>query len=101
MIRVQYWPKMYAVRIEGHAGYAEPGKDIVCAGASALTNTVLCAAQEYNGVSSPVKDGIVIGLSPRLWQRGRARRLMDSLVDGYRVLAHQYPEYVEVKEMGE
>lgn len=25
--------------IEGHAGYAEPGKDIVCAGVTALTQT--------------------------------------------------------------
>ena len=28
-----------SLTIDGHAGYAEPGKDIVCAGVTVLTHT--------------------------------------------------------------
>lgn len=29
----------HTISIQGHAGYAEPGKDIVCAGVSAILQT--------------------------------------------------------------
>ncbi|MDB8682165.1 ribosomal-processing cysteine protease Prp, partial [[Ruminococcus] gnavus] len=29
------------IEIFGHAGYADPGKDIVCAGVTALTQTLI------------------------------------------------------------
>ena len=34
------------IKIEGHSGYAEPGKDIVCSTISALTQTFLASVEE-------------------------------------------------------
>ena len=39
MIEVRIRPER--IEIFGHAGYAEPGKDIVCAGVTALTQTLI------------------------------------------------------------
>ena len=39
MIEVRIRPER--IEISGHAGYAEPGKDIVCAGVTALTQTLI------------------------------------------------------------
>ena len=34
------------ITISGHAGYAEPGKDIICAGATALTETLVKSLED-------------------------------------------------------
>ena len=39
MIEVRIRPER--IEIFGHAGYADPGKDIVCAGVTALTQTLI------------------------------------------------------------
>ena len=39
MIEVRIRPER--IEISGHAGYAEPGKDIVCAAVTALTQTLI------------------------------------------------------------
>ena len=40
MTRITYDPQQMMIKAEGHAGYAEYGKDIVCAGVSALMQTL-------------------------------------------------------------
>lgn len=39
MIRIQIDREHLSIQVTGHAGYAEKGKDIVCAGVSALVQT--------------------------------------------------------------
>lgn len=39
MIRIVIDRGKLSLRVSGHSGYAEPGKDIVCAGVSALVRT--------------------------------------------------------------
>ena len=34
------------IKIKGHAGYDEPGKDIVCAGVSTLVQTLIQSIEE-------------------------------------------------------
>lgn len=36
MIEITYYPDEYKLAVSGHSGYAEKGKDIVCAGVSSL-----------------------------------------------------------------
>lgn len=40
--------------VEGHAGYAEHGKDIVCAAVSAITQTAVLGLEEYVGIAPEV-----------------------------------------------
>ena len=50
------------ITVEGHAGYDKPGKDIVCAGISAITTTLIATLEEigtdmtYTVESGDIKD---------------------------------------------
>ena len=57
MIKISYRDEngMITLAAAGHAGYAEPGKDVVCAGVSALMQTLAIYAGEQKG--SEVKGG--------------------------------------------
>ena len=60
--------------IAGHAGYAEPGKDIVCAAVSALTQAFIASVEELT--QDKIKYNISAGNSviryENLLERGRA-----------------------------
>ena len=50
--------KHVTVDIVGHAGYAEQGKDIVCAGVSTLAYTLINNLDRENGgIKYSIKDG--------------------------------------------
>lgn len=94
MIEVRIRPER--IEIFGHAGYAEPGKDIVCAGVTALTQTLIQSIKdltddkiEYN--ISPGKVDINHGnLSEK------SKTLVDSFFVGICQVADEFPEYVRV-----
>ena len=49
MTKITYHPQEYHLRIEGHAGFAEAGEDLVCAGISVLGWTLVAGAEEEIG----------------------------------------------------
>lgn len=73
MIEVRIRPER--IKISGHAGYAEPGKDIVCAAVTALTQTLIQSIEnltddEIEYRISPGKAEIDTGICQRnqkLW----------------------------------
>jgi hypothetical protein len=51
---------IYRFKVEGHSGYAESGKDIVCAGISAIVQTAVMGLNQFCGedfVDMDIKDG--------------------------------------------
>lgn len=105
-IKLSYLNAGYEFECAGHAGYAEKGKDIVCAGISALCMALThrlseladeCVAtiEEYH-----VSDGeLVLRFSPL---DGKADELiienmLDTVMAGFRALEWEYPEYVFVE----
>ena len=85
------------IEINGHAGYAEIGKDIVCAGVTALTQTLIRSMQgltrdkvEYE--VSPGRADIHLG---NLSEEGKL--LVDSFFIGACLIADEFPEYVRVE----
>ena len=83
--------------VDGHANYAEYGRDIVCASVSVLFQA-LANAIEQTG------DGVAVrtfpGDSHIIWtgrQSDKARIITDAFVDGLRIVAATYPEHVEFK----
>ena len=85
------------IEINGHAGYAEIGKDIVCAGVTALTQTLIRSMQgltrdkvEYE--VSPGRADIQYG---NLSEEGRL--LVDSFFIGICLIADEFPEYVRIE----
>lgn len=82
MIRVRYRPGEYEITATGHAGYAESGSDIVCAGTSAILNALLGAAsgmRERVVPAARMKEGeFYLRLHPQKERdKLRARTIMD------------------------
>ncbi|MFQ9178134.1 MAG: ribosomal-processing cysteine protease Prp [Christensenellaceae bacterium] len=60
--------------IFGHAGYAEPGKDIVCAAVSALTQAFIASVEELtqDKIKYNISAGNAVIRYENLLERGRA-----------------------------
>lgn len=82
--------------VTGHAGYAPPGRDIVCAGVSALLQTLIASLEELT------QDKITYTLQPGLAQvryeelSEAGALLVGSFFIGVRLMAEAYPQYVRV-----
>ena len=93
-----------SLRIEGHAGYAEHGKDIVCASASILAYTVAQYVEyedNQDNLKAPAEIKLesgdsVVSCEPKeetlkwLWDAYQFAKM------GFLILASNYPQYVEV-----
>lgn len=92
MIRVMV--RKGAITIKGHAGYAAAGQDIVCAGVSALTQTMV------KGILDLTEDKIEFSLTPgsamvryeKLSEKSQV--LIDSFMIGIFMIADAYSEYI-------
>ena len=87
-----------SVKITGHAGYAEPGKDIVCAGVSTLVQNLIASLDMLvpgTLESTEVNPGYVEIKHRNL--SGHAKMLVDSFFIGVNLIANKYPENVKIK----
>lgn len=84
------------IEITGHAGYAETGKDIVCAGVTALTQTLI------GSIEALTRDEIEYEISPGrvdiefgdLSEEGTL--LVDSFFIGICQIADEFPDHVRI-----
>ena len=84
------------IEISGHAGYAEAGKDIVCAAVTALTQTLIRSLEDL------ARDKIQYEISPgradihyrNLSEEGKL--LVDSFFIGICQVADEFPENVRI-----
>ena len=85
------------IEISGHAGYAEAGKDIVCAGVTALVQGLI------RSVESLASDKIEYEISPGRADiyygdlSGEGKLLVDSFFIGICQIADEFPEYVRIE----
>lgn len=108
MIQVVYHRKFHRVTMEGHAGSAEPGQDLVCASASILAYTladnVSQLAKKGAARVAPVEnmsDGKTeIQLKPHSKYRSVVTMIFDSICAGFALLAYNHPAYIkfEIRE---
>ena len=99
MTRVLYEPKSFHIRIEGHAGSAPKGEDLVCAGISALGFALLLAAgeEDYNAeIDAEQGSGIMdVRCKPSgLWGRDHCTVMMETIAGGLELVSGQYPDYM-------
>ena len=105
MIRASMDWRRLRLESAGHAGYAEKGEDIICAGASMLTGAlggVLEEAKERGRCSCTMKnrDGYaMIEAEPTLSNRAEIKAYFRMAVTGYKLLQEQYPKYIEIREV--
>ena len=91
-----------SLRIKGHAGYAEPGKDIVCASASILAYTLALIVDSFDEVESVIdlKDGdTTIECQCKDEQTYiKVANAYHYIEIGYALLEDTYPQYVRLIE---
>lgn len=84
------------IKILGHANYAPIGRDIVCAGISTLTQTLIQSMEELT------EDKIEYSMEPgmvqiKFWSLSdKGRCLMDSFFLGVGMIAAEYPANVRI-----
>lgn len=88
--------RMDGITIEGHAGYAEPGKDIVCAGVTALTQTLIRSMENLvsDKTSYEISPGRVDIHYGNLSESGTL--LVDSFFIGICQIASDFPDHVRI-----
>ena len=87
-------------KVSGHSGYEDSGKDIVCAGISALTIKFINSVEEFMDdrfvCSSNEEDG-VIDFKFESEPSKESQVLLDSLVFGLENLANDYKEFISLE----
>lgn len=84
------------ITVSGHAGYAAVGKDIVCAGVTALTMSLVKSLSDLteDKIEYEVLPGRVDIHYGNLSKAGKL--LVDSFFIGICLIAEEYPDYVRV-----
>lgn len=105
MIRAEYVPEELTLLVRGHAGSGDPGRDLVCAGVSAL---VLALREELLGLEEAGALSIRrLRLEPGFadlrcvpTSRGEGAELVyDTVVRGLELLQRLFGEFVEVRRI--
>lgn len=105
MIKAEmYWKRM-RLEVKGHAGYAEEGKDIVCAGVSTLTGALIGVLEDAEARGRTMfewKDAegtLTIWADPNMGSIQEIKSYFRMAVKGLRMIAEQYSKFVEIKEV--
>lgn len=90
--------------VKGHAGFAEYGQDIVCAGVTALVDTSLLGLQRVAAQPCEMENGegkTWCRLTPgdqAAWQR--AQVILETMLIGLNEIAATYSKHIRVYEGG-
>ena len=94
LVKAVYRPRECSLTISGHAGYAEPGSDIVCAGVSAIVGAAWAALREHPGfIFEDDGDELCIGLDTAEDDYGRT--VISMAAGGIELIAVNYPHFVD------
>ena len=98
--------RITSIRVEGHAGYAESGKDIVCAAVSVIAYTCAGAVAELAdmGCCHTEQDGFLeVTLPDGCWDSEDQQRVMDIIAEaaciGFRQVEWNYPRHIKIDEV--
>lgn len=84
----------------GHAGYDVEGRDIVCAGFSALVYTLIESIQRLTNtkIDATVKSGYTKIELPNNISK-ECKLIVESFLLGVEMMAESYPQYIKLTEM--
>ncbi len=82
--------------IDGHAGYEEKGKDIVCAGVTALTQTLVKSIEDL--AEDKIEYDIAPGRADIKYRNlsEKAKTLVDSFFIGICMIVDEFPDHVKI-----
>ena len=100
-------------RAEGHASYAEKGKDIVCAAESFLLRTAIDVLEKTEGITLKldkslhgtlafcVEEHVFLDNRQAFLLQERLKCTADFIRMGFKSLSEEYPEKVQLREISE
>ena len=94
MIKVEISDKK--IRVLGHAGYDDYGRDIVCASVSSIVITSVNAILSFDNEAinyEEKKDELIINI---LKTDKVTKKLLDNMIDLLKELSNQYEENIKV-----
>jgi len=88
--------------VKGHAFYADPGKDIVCAGVSAVTVGTVNAIESLTGIElvSRMEEGYLQASVPEIPIGNKPEQvqlLLESMVLMLRTIQESYGDYIAIR----
>ncbi|MFD0962338.1 ribosomal-processing cysteine protease Prp [Paenibacillus chungangensis] len=95
--------RVVSFAVKGHAKYAKPGKDIVCAGVSAVTVGTVNAIETLAGVQLPaqMQNGWLSSDIPELPDNeldGKVQLLLESMLVMLDTIVQSYGKYIAIRE---
>lgn len=105
MVRVTINVKRHVLIIKGHAGAAEPGRDLVCCAVSTLAETLsrYLEVRMEEGALEMLMDKVEPGnvqiiAWPESTNEKQIMALFEMIREGYRAIAEEYPQYIKLRE---
>ncbi|OUM97096.1 MAG: ribosomal protein [Paenibacillaceae bacterium ZCTH02-B3] len=107
MITVRIWRdpdgRVARFTVSGHAYYDEPGRDIVCAGVSAVAIGAVNAVERLAGLKlrTEMREGFLDASVPPEGdgaRRERAQLLLEGMLVALESIAESYGEYVRIEQ---
>ena len=90
------------IRMEGHAGQAETGQDIVCAGASAILYALVYGLDQIGALDECDLESGKAMVSAETGEDGEptpeARGMLRMAVAGLDLITGKYPEYAHMQK---
>ncbi|MFC5469448.1 ribosomal-processing cysteine protease Prp [Cohnella suwonensis] len=92
--------------VSGHAFYNDPGKDIVCAGVTAVTVGAINAIEKLTGLepNAYTESGLLEATAPRSEEPARddqVQLLLEGMVAALETIEDYYGKHVKIKEIFE
>ena len=104
MVSITYDCGKFELKVEGHAGVAPAGEDLVCAAVTMLVRTFAENAKQMDragiasGVQIELKDGSAHVLCrPAKKYRAVAKAVLQAVCIGFELLEREYPEHVRFR----
>ena len=86
--------------VSGHSGYAEEGRDIVCAAVSAMAYLTANTITEVIGADADIEnDEGLLSLRVNKGDEGKCEIPLKGFYLQMKELVKQYPEYIRIKEV--
>ena len=101
---VMSWGRL-TIELDGHAMYADPGQDIVCAGISALVMALAGALEEAEErgrtkADWDEKDNVIrIWADPNMEALNEIKAYFRMCVKGLKLIQGDYPDHIRVTEI--
>ena len=101
MIEVIHHKKNQHISIDGHAGFAQIGEDIVCAGVSTLVQTMVVSIETLTEDKNKIKYDMSPGKADIYY--GNLSKESDALINsffvGVKLIASAYPDFVHLTKL--